>query len=145
MIHARVLTAWKEGGPPLGRSPAVHDDHRPLSWSDVTGTPAENLPCDVAALVIEGTWDATTWAAFLADPAYGPGAVLWAEGDPTAGPATRHGGQSLAALRAALAARGFKAAHLAQVLAVGDNGSTRADVGSKILHWLRARPRAVTP
>ena len=85
MTHAQIITRWVQSTDANGQihnDPAIFADVAPQlgdAWADVTGQPAANLPTSPNLLVVECVVSDATFAAILAHPDYGPGAVLWSE------------------------------------------------------------------
>lgn len=86
MIHAQIITHWVTGAMPDGtpvNAPALFavdvTQTSADSLSDATGQPAQNIPTAPNLLVVECVVSDATFAAILAHPDYGPGAVLWSE------------------------------------------------------------------
>lgn len=75
---AALLTPYSGDGKsqPSGFRPTVADFYPLRAWRDATAAPAENLPPDVNALVIEARLDEMTLAEIEDDPAF---FVLWEE------------------------------------------------------------------
>lgn len=87
MIHAQVITRWERtvdvNGVPHN-DPAIDRDIPFIpdigeGWADATGQPSANLTPAPNLLVVECVVSDATFAAILAHPDYGPGAVLWSE------------------------------------------------------------------
>ena len=80
MIRARILTTWIGTGSDADpRRPKIKDDYRPARMEDVTGQTASNLPPSPNLVTVEITVTDTVFNQILADPNYGPAAVLWQE------------------------------------------------------------------
>ena len=85
MIRAQVITRWLHTVDAAGaphNDPAIESDvtfGEGDGWTDATGQPAANLPTSPNLLVVECVVSDATFAAILAHPDYGPGAVLWSE------------------------------------------------------------------
>jgi len=82
MIRAQIITRWVPHPSMAWFAPAIWINIPQApgdAWTDVTAQPAANLPTAPNVVVIEVTVNAATFAAILAHPDYGPGAVLWSE------------------------------------------------------------------
>jgi hypothetical protein len=80
MIRARVLTTWTGAGTEADpRRPKIKDEYRPTRMEDVTGQPAGNLAPSPNLVTVEITVPDPVFNQILADPNYGPAAVLWQE------------------------------------------------------------------
>lgn len=65
MNRATVLTFWQQVG--RGNSPYLPPLQTGESWTDITGTPAQNLPTDTNGVVVEVLCSDATLDALEAD------------------------------------------------------------------------------
>lgn len=137
MKRARILSPWVgDGSRESPNRPAIADAFPLRSWSDVTGTPAEQLHPTPNLLVVEVTCEDAVLTQIRAHPEYGPG-VLRVEGEAdtplTAREHTDLGGRLLVS--------GAKTAEVTE--AIGNRGAvTRTQLAERLARWLEARPKA---
>lgn len=115
--------------------PSIWQDHPPVSGSDRTGVQPPVVP---DAVVVACVYDLAGLTAVLADPEYGETAVLWID---DGGGRTPDGVMETAeflALRARLAADGWRTAEIDGALGVAVNGRRRRIVAAGLIDWLRA-------
>jgi hypothetical protein len=80
MISAQIITQWAGAGTETSPNhPKLADDYALTSWTDVTGTPSQNLKPTPNVLVVEVLASEAVFQNILNDPNYGQGAVLWQE------------------------------------------------------------------
>ena len=131
-ITIQILTAYQTVN--AENWPGIWVDYPPERGSDRTGL---RPPATPNSLIVECSYDTTVLAALLADPAYGPAAVLWQAEVVGGRPEDVPSSAEFAALRAKLVEHGWRTAEIDAAVGTVVNGQTRKELAEKIVSWLR--------